>query len=372
MYIEPFAVEEWMNAWESGAKYNIAETCVDSLSVDELFALTGEDKAAFLEKFCTKKLTYGYIEGSPQLKEGICSLYRHAKPEHIVPVHGAAGANHHLFYSLISPKDRVISIMPAYQQIYSIPKSLQADVKILKLRKENGYLPDLDELKSLAVPGTKMICMNNPNNPTGALMDKEFLKEIIAVAQAVDAYVLCDEVYRHLTQEEIWSDSVADLYEKGISVGSMSKVFSLAGLRIGWIASRDKEVVRQCMMHRDYNLISCGMFDDALAAVALKHSGELIARSRKIVRENLEILDAWVQKEAHISYRKPQAGSTALLHYDLDAESYVFCRELYEKTGVLLVPGDCFGEPHSVRAGYAGSSRELKEGLQAVSTYLYS
>ena len=118
MEIKPFKVEEWMNAYEEGAKYNIAETCVDSVSLDELFELAGEDKDAFLSSFSSRRLTYGDITGSRALKEGISSLYRTAVPELIVPTHGAAGANHHVFISLISSSDHVISIMPTYQQLY--------------------------------------------------------------------------------------------------------------------------------------------------------------------------------------------------------------------------------------------------------------
>ena len=142
MKIKPFAVEEWMNAYEEGAKYNIAETCVDSVSLDELFALTGEDIGAFLGNFSARRLTYGAIEGAPAFKQGICKLYKTIAPEHIVPTHGAAGANHHVFYSLIEPGDRVVSIMPTYQQLYSIPESFDADVQILHLHRENNYLTD--------------------------------------------------------------------------------------------------------------------------------------------------------------------------------------------------------------------------------------
>lgn len=241
MKIKPFAVEEWMNAWEVGAKYNIAETCVDSVSVDKLFELTGEDKQKFLDAFCARRLTYGDIEGAPAFKEEICKLYKTITPEEIIPTHGATGANHHVFYSMISPGDRVISIMPTYQQLYSIPESYGADVQIV------------------------------------------------------------------------------DLYEKGISVSGMSMVFSLAGLCLGWIATHDKEVIKTCLSHWDYNLISGGMFDEALAAVALKHSDKLLERNKGIVRQNLKILDEWVENEPHVSYVKPQAGTTALVYYDLES-----------------------------------------------------
>lgn len=370
MKIKPFAVEEWMNAWEVGAKYNIAETCVDSINMNELFELTGEDKTEFLNRLCARRLSYGDIEGLPEFRKGVCGLYKTLNIENIVPTHGASGANHHVFYSLISPGDRVVSIMPTYQQLYSIPESYGADVQILHLSKENNYLPDLEKLRRLVTPETKMICINNPNNPTGALMSEQLLREIVEIARSADAWILCDEVYRHLSQEDGWCPSIVDLYEKGISVSSMSKVFSLAGLRLGWIATHDMSVVKSCLSHRDYNLVSCGVFDEMLAAAALKHSDKLLERSRKIVRENLQILDDWVGSEPHVSYVKPQAGTTALVYYDLDISSYEFCEEMYKKTGAFVTPGDCFEVPHSMRIGYAYGKQDLIDGLKAISEYI--
>ena len=370
MKIKPFAVEEWMNAWEVGAKYNIAETCVDSISMNELFELTGEDKTEFLNRLCARRLSYGDIEGLPEFRKGVCGLYKTLNIENIVPTHGASGANHHVFYSLISPGDRVVSIMPTYQQLYSIPESYGADVQILHLSKENNYLPDLEKLRRLVTPKTKMICINNPNNPTGALMSEQLLREIVEIARSADAWILCDEVYRHLSQEDGWCSSIVDLYEKGISVSSMSKVFSLAGLRLGWIATHDMSVVKSCLSHRDYNLVSCGVFDEMLAAAALKHRDKLLERSRKIVRENLQILDDWVGSEPHVNYVKPKAGTTALVYYDLDISSYEFCEEMYKKTGAFVTPGDCFEVPHSMRIGYAYGKQDLIDGLKAISEYI--
>ncbi len=368
MDIKPFAVEEWMNAYETGARYNIAETCVDSVSVDELFELSDEDKEAFLSEFCARRLTYGDIEGSDELRSGIASLYRSARPEEIVTTHGAAGANHHVFCSLVSSGDHVVSIMPTYQQLYSIPMSIGAKVDIMHLRQENGYLPDLRELEGLVTDDTRLICINNPNNPTGALMSKELLSEIIRIARDADAYILSDEVYRHLTQEDSWCESVADLYEKGISVGSMSKVFSLAGIRMGWIFTHDEKARRAFMSHRDYDLISCGMFDDAIASIALRHKEALLERNRGIVRRNLAILDKWIGENGHFRYTRPQAGTTALIYYDFDIPSYDFCRRLYDETGSFVTPGDCFEEPGSFRIGYGSDTETLKEGLRAITS----
>ena len=176
-------------------------------------------------------------------------------------------------------------------------------------------------------------------------------------------------MYRHLTQTDDWCPSIADLYEKGISVSSMSKVFSLAGLRLGWIATRDAAALKAFLSHRDYNLISCGLFDDAAASVALAHRDVMLRRNQTIVRENLAILDAWVDEHEHFYYTKPKAGTTALVYYDYDIPSYEFCKEMYHKTGAFVTPGDCFEQPHSMRIGYACDKQTLKDGLAAIAAF---
>ena len=150
----------------------------------------------------------------------------------------------------------------------------------------------------------------------------------------------------------------------------MSKVFSLAGLRLGWIATKDEAALHSFLSHRDYNHISCGMLDEALAGIALTHADKVLDRSRKIVRENLAILDEWVQKEQHVSYVKPKAGTTALVYYDLPMDSEEFCLRLFRETGAFVTPGDCFEEPRCMRIGYACDKQSLVEGLAAISRFI--
>jgi aspartate/methionine/tyrosine aminotransferase len=371
MNIKTFAVEEWMNKYETVAKYNIAETCVDSLSLEELLSLTG-DKESVLGNLMNTRLTYGHIEGSLDLKSSIASLYKRMTTENIITTNGAIGANFLSFYSLVNPGDEVISVLPTYQQLYSIPESFGAVVKILRLKPENNYLPDLEELKSMISDKTKIICINNPNNPSGALMNEDMLQSIINIAKSCNAYVLSDEVYRGLYQEEnIYIPSIADLYEKGISTGSMSKVFSLAGLRLGWITA-SKEVIKEVFRHRDYNTISCGIIDDMLAAHALKNKDKIFERNLRIVRENLAILDKWVSVEQNVSYVKPKGGTTAFVKYNVDIPSVDFCEGLLQETGTLVVPGSCFDMEGYIRIGYAYGKKDLEEGLRNISRYIES
>ena len=369
MKIRNFGVEIWMNGYENHCSHNLAETCVESLTIAQLLEIAGKAPSA-LDDLLAMKMTYGAIEGSERLRAAIAATYARQKIENIVVAHGAIGANALVHETLVEPGDRVISVLPTYQQHYSIPASYGADVQILKLREENGFLPDLEELRRLALPGTKLIAINNPNNPTGALMDEAFLREIAAIARACGAYVLCDEVYRGIDQEgDGFTASMADLYEKGISTASMSKAYSLAGLRLGWIAG-PVDLIHAVSIHRDYNTISVGMIDDHFATMALENRDRVLARSRSIVRGNLAILDAWVKDEPRISYIKPRSGTTALLKYDLPVASEAFCIRLLERTGVLFTPGSAMEMEGYLRIGYANGSTVLREGLDRVSQFL--
>lgn len=370
MKIATFKVERWMNEYEESCKYNLAETCVDSLTIKEVLELSGENVEQYMMNLADTRLTYGHIFGSPELLEGIASLYEDVDPSEIIPLHGAIGANNQVIHTLIEPSDNMVSVMPTYQQHYSIPESIGAEVRILNLNLENHFLPDIEELKSLVDKNTKMITINSPNNPSGSVIPLEQMKEIVEVAKSVGAYVLCDEVYRGISEDGSYMPSIVDIYDKGISVGSMSKTFSMAGVRMGWIVSKDKELIHLCHERRDYDTISCGAIDDKLAALALKNKEAILKRNRKIVLDNRKILDDWVNSTPEVYYQKPVAGTTALVYYKKDIPSTELCVQLFEKKGVLFTPGECFEMEGAVRIGYAFDSKLLKQGLDLFTEFL--
>jgi len=358
-----------MNEWETKCEWNLAETCVESLTIAELLALAGKNEAS-LSELMTMKMTYGAIEGSDRLRTAIATLYVRQEAGNVVVTHGAIGANMLVHKTLVEAGDRVISVVPTYQQHYSIPASIGADVHHLQLREENNFLPDLEELRALALPGTRLIAINNPNNPTGALMDEAMLQEIVGIARSVGAWILCDEVYRGTNQEGCgMTASIADIYEKGISTASVSKAFSLAGLRLGWIAATE-ELLQKVSRHRDYDTISIGMIDDHFATIALENKQRVLERSKSITRSNLGILETWVDAEPRISWVKPRSGTTALLKYDLLMSSRDFCISLLEETGVMYTPGSSLGMEGYIRIGYANTTSILEEGLTRTSQFL--
>jgi aspartate/methionine/tyrosine aminotransferase len=245
---------------------NIAETCAASISIDDLVALC-EDPNIPPPLQLSKKLTYGAIRGSDSLRERLASLYS-ARVSSSLPTHnilitpGAISANFLLFYTLLGPGDHVICAYPTYQQLYAVPESLGAEVSLWKLKKENKYIPDISELKTLVKENTKMIIINNPNNPTGATIPKSVLQGLIEFARERDIIILSDEVYRPLfhgispVDAEFPPSMISMGYSKTIVTGSMSKAYSLAGIRLGWIASRDKEIIEAVAEARDYTTIS--------------------------------------------------------------------------------------------------------------------
>ncbi|MEM5434130.1 aminotransferase [Paraburkholderia diazotrophica] len=369
MQIREFGVERWMDLYENHCELNLAETCVESLTVGELLKIAGKEDA-LLGEILPMKLTYGAIDGTERLRSNVASLYEKQDVPNVLITHGAISANALVYETLVEPGDHVISVLPTYQQHYSIPESYGAKVDVLRLREENAFLPDVDELKRMATPTTRIIAINNPNNPTGSLMDRAFLKQIAQIARSCGAYVLCDEVYRGTDQDgNGFTASVADVYEKGISTGSMSKTWSLAGLRVGWIAA-PVEIIERVRIHRDYNTISVGMLNDLLASIALENRAAILERNHGILCTNLALLDAWIAKEPLLSWVKPKSGTTALVRVDVDMPSRDFCVALLEKTGVMFTPGSALDVEGYVRIGYANNRDVLVAGLGKVSAYL--
>jgi aspartate/methionine/tyrosine aminotransferase len=370
MRIEPFGVEIWMNAWETRCRYNLAETCAWSLSIGELLGIASMAPGDLEAMLRPMRLTYGAIEGSDRLRAAIAGLYASVPAERVVVTHGAIGANALVHQALVGPGDIVVSVVPTYQQHTSIPESLGAEVRRVWLHEAQGWRLDLDELRRAVGGRASLIALANPNNPSGALLDEATLREIAAIAEAADARVLVDEVYRGLDQADPGTTaSIADLSPRGIAVGSMSKAFSMAGLRLGWIAAPD-EVLRRVSVHRDYSTISVSMVDDLLASIALEHRDVILDRNRALVRANLATLDAWVAGEPSITYVRPAGGTTALLRYAAPLASEDLCVRLLEAEGVMYTPGSALGVEGTIRIGYANDPAVLAAGLDRTSAVL--
>ncbi len=368
MKIAEFGVENWLNQWEKSAKYDISQSTIDSMTIAELLKMTGDDESVLYDQLSHTKMNYGWIEGSPEFKTLISSLYDHVQPSQVLQTNGATGANYLALYSLIEPGDHVISEYSSYQQLYDIPRSLGAEVDFWHIHEADNWYPDINELKKLIRPNTKMICLNNANNPTGTLLNKAFLQQVVELAKTVGAYILIDEVYQPLNDLENFT-SIVDLYDRGIATNSLSKTYSFPGVRIGWTVASD-EVTDLFRKYRDYTMICGGVWNDILAVYILQHRDQILARNRKLVLHNLEILKNWVASEPHVSAVLPQAVSTSCIKIDIPESTESFCLRLLKETGVLLVPGERFDLPGHVRLGYCTDEATLKKGLSKLSEFL--
>lgn len=390
--IEPFEVEQWMDKYETTPNVlNIAETCVDSLSLDDLQALC-EDKKAPGPVSGSTKLTYGQIRGSDAFRERLAGLYSvrtpsPLSPSNIVITPGGIAANFLLFYALIRADDHVVCVYPTYQQLYSVPTALGAKVSLWRLRKEKKYVPDIEELKTLVKDNTKMIIINNPNNPTGATIPKSVLRKLVDFAKERDIIILSDEVYRPLfhgispIDTEYPPSLVSMGYEKAIVTGSMSKAYSLAGIRVGWIASRSSTIIELVAAARDYTTISVSQLDDQIASYALSSNvlHALLKRNLELAKTNIAMIEAFVHEHVkNCSWVKPTAGTTAWVEFHSSGKAVddvEFCKEVLEKTKVMLVPGSkCFGDGEEfhgfVRIGYVCNTKTLQEALEKLGQYV--
>ncbi len=377
-----------MDKHEVNAKYNIAETCVASISLEELKSLS-EDKQGEIWSPSTK-MTYGAIRGSEKLRGNLANLYSAKKPfqaDNVLITPGAIAANMTVFYGLIGKGDHVICHYPTYQQLYEVPRSLGAEVDLWHSREDRKWQLDIEELKGLIRPNTKMIIINNPHNPTGAIIPKSTLDALIDVAGEHNLIIHSDEVYRPLfhsispsTPE--FPPSILSLpYSRTIATGSLSKAYSLAGIRVGWIASRSPEIIEACAQARDYTTISVSQLDDQVAAYALSPNciHALLGRNIQLAKRNLDSLASFVENHRWAcDWVKPVAGTTAFIRFSKmgsEIDDVAFCETLMEETGVMLVPGSrCFGGGSEfngfVRFGFCRETEVLEEGLDKLSKFM--
>lgn len=369
MDLPVFGVEDWLNKWETKAKYDISQSSIKALSLEELIGLDGSSVADFFARYAQTPLDYGAIEGSAEFKRLVAGLYQNVVADNILQMNGATGGNFLALYALVKPGDHVISMLPSYQQLYDIPKSLGAKVDFVRLQEENDWDYDLEQLAQLVTPQTKLITLNSANNPTGTWLKRRQIERLAQIAASVSAYVLVDEVYEPLENRAEFI-SIADVYERGISVSSLSKTYSLPGLRIGWTAS-NKQIADLFRKYRDYTTICGGVLNDALAVHALKNKDKILARNKELVATNLQIVKQWVALEPKVSLVTPQSVSTAFIKLDINEDDYIFFTRLVKETGVLLVPGQAFGLPGHARLGYCCPKDTLKIGLAKLSEFLH-
>jgi aspartate/methionine/tyrosine aminotransferase len=366
MKIETFALERWMTTWEMKVEYDIAESGIFPMSTGELLDLLPDDERdATLQRLLDTRLGYSEAPGSLELRSLLADTYRDTGPEHILVTTGAIEANFLAFNVLLEPGDHVVAVYPAYQQLYSVPRAIGCDVSLWRLRPENDFRYDLDELERLVTPRTRLIVINTPHNPTGAMLSEAELRRIYALAESLGARVLCDEAYRWLDIPggDAFAPPMRDFGDSGITVGTFSKPFGLPGLRTGWLAG-PADFIARCWWMRDYITLSPGKLNDALAVLALRNRDKIVERTRRIVTENLATAERWFNEHAGVaSWTPPRGGLLALMQYQLAIPSQTLADRLAGEYSVMLAPGSAFGYEHYLRVGIGQNPAVFAEGL---------
>jgi aspartate/methionine/tyrosine aminotransferase len=354
MKIETFLLERWMTRHETHVRFDIAESGILPLSTTDLLAFEPADRRdAVRDALLEIPLGYSEARGTTELRDMLAATYARGDGDHVLVTTGAIEANFLLFNVLLEAGDHVIAPYPAYQQLYSVPRAIGCDVSLWHVGPETNYQYDVDALERMITPLTRVIVVNTPHNPTGAMLPPAAAQRIYALAESVGATVIGDEAYRWLAvpDGDPFAPPMFDLGPSGVSVGTLSKPFGLPGLRIGWIAG-PPDLVRECWAMRDYITLSPGKLSDALARLALTHRDQIIARNRRIIEANLATASAFIgDRASFLGWTPPRGGLLALIKYDLPMASLELADRLATDYSVMLAPGSAFGYEHHLRLG---------------------
>jgi aspartate/methionine/tyrosine aminotransferase len=371
--LERFELERWMTAWELDVDYDIAESGIYPLSLADLYDLIGPAEAASLdETIRTLRLGYSEARGTLALRSAIAMTFERATPDDVLITTGAIEANFLVFNALLNEGDHVVAVSPAYQQLLSVPKAITTNVSECSVVQGEGFRYDLDHLESLIQPNTKLIVINSPHNPTGAMLTQTDLARVVEIAARSGAWILSDEAYRWLEHPggEKLPSPAHDLGERIISVGTMSKPFGLPGLRVGWLVA-NPEIVAACWGLRDYVSLSPAGISDAIARVAIEQRERIWPRNNQIIQQNMETATAWFRKNADIvTWQPPRAGLLAMLRYQHDIPSLELADRLAKEARVMLAPGSAFGLEHHLRIGVGQRPDLFAEGLRLTAEFL--
>jgi len=344
MSINPFKLERYFALHEFSAKYLLSSSDCESLSLAEVLQMASPENLTLW-----KNLRLGYTEsaGHPLLREAVSNGYAQIKPEQVL-IAVPEEAIYICMHTLLRPGDHVVAIAPAYQSLHEVARSLGCRLSTWELEPTStGWKLDLDKLEASLEAQTRLLVINFPNNPTGFLPTRQEFAEIIALARKKDLLVFSDEMYRLLELDPaLRLPALCDVYEKGISLSGLSKSFALPGLRVGWLATRQTDLLAGCLEYKDYTTICGSAPSEILAIIALQNSANILARNLEIIRANLRLAEQFFQKHAaRVSWTSPLAGSIAFPEW-IGAQSVEdFCQAALAQQGLMIVPGSLFDHP---------------------------
>ncbi|MFW9903232.1 MAG: aminotransferase class I/II-fold pyridoxal phosphate-dependent enzyme [Candidatus Thorarchaeota archaeon] len=353
MTFKRMLLEEWFDKYQFEVDYDIGESGVKFFKLGEL-SLNLDDV----------DLRYTHHLGDPELRTQIASFYDNLDCENIAVTTGAAESIFSIIGSFTNKNEHIIVECPNYPSFWYIPQSLERSMDLFFLDFESKFIPNLNKLEGLIKPNTKLICLTHPNNPTGSIITKGELKQIIDMVEDRNIYLLMDETYRELTFDNPLPPA-ASLSANIISITTMSKVYGLPGIRVGWSASLEETIIKGILKVREQTTICNSALNEFIALQILKKKDQHLKEILLRIKENYKILDEWMRTQSHLEMIPPKGSVTCFPRFDEPTER--LCRLLIEKYRTFTVPGYCFKMDSFFRIGFGGETDELKNGLEKLS-----
>ena len=367
MNLKPFQLERYFAQYEFSARYLLSSSDCDGLSQSELLSWADDEIRELWDS-----LTLGYTDslGNPLLRAEIASLYRNITPKDclvIVPEEGIYLA----LNAILQKGDHVICTFPGYQSLYEIAEGLECKVTRWEPNEKNGWRFDPDFLEEAICPDTKLVIVNFPHNPTGYLPSKEDFHRILEIVQKHDLYLFSDEMYRFLEYDPNQRlPSACEVYDKAISLFGMSKTFGMAGVRIGWVVTKDKNIYKKMVTFKDYTTICSSAPSEILSIIGLRAKDRIIARHLTRIHRNLALLDSFFEEYQDLfAWQKPKAGTICFPRLLSNKNALDFCQKVVKEANIMLLPSTVygFGNQH-FRLGFGREN--FPEALEKLKEYL--
>ncbi len=354
MWFTRMSLEDWFDTYQYEVQYDIGESAVKYLTFDQL----GVDLGRL-------PIRYGYHWGRPDLRELLAKSYPGLGAEHVLVTSGGSEANFAIISALVNPGDHVVIEHPNYTSLYDVPRSLGCRTDLFKLRFDDGFKPDLDALAKMITQETKLVSLTHPNNPTGSMITKRELEEIVDLIDRKKTMLMFDETYTELSWENRLP-SAAGMSDRVVVISSMSKCFGIPGIRIGWLATTNKGLLDATLAIREQVSITNNTIGEEIAVRVLERKDEFLARAREHVKRNFAIVEQWMADQDIFEWVKPEAGVVSLprIRADVDIDPEKLWRLLAEKFKTFIIPGRCFEmDNRHFRLGFGGNPDEIRTGL---------
>jgi aspartate/methionine/tyrosine aminotransferase len=371
--LPPFRLEVHFSRWEFAARHHLTASDAQTMTVGELLALgTDDERAAFADL----PLGYGETRGAPRLRAEIAASYRHLEADDVLTFAGAQEGLYWMLRLFAGPGDHVVVTVPNYQALETVPLAAGAEVTGVRLDERAGWRLDVEAVRAALRPDTRLVAVNFPNNPTGAVPDRRTWQELVELCAERGVRLLSDEVYRGLEADPARTlPQAADLSPSAVSLNVLSKAYGLPGLRVGWLATRDRDLLHALERHKHYTSICNAGPSEFLGAIAVRERERIWARNRAIIAANLPLFDAFFARHPEaFAWAPPEGGCVAFPRYLGPEGAETFCRDLVETEGVLLLPASIYrsdlGPVPADRFRIGVGRRDPEPALAAIDRYL--